>query len=813
MIRLSFSGALKTMGTLDQTNDNAASLSEGLSPLNLDDINITSDTVNISSLQQDLDNFIDSAALDAILNQGADPIHFSREYEDKLQSAEVQAIQAYIAESQNLLSLHKQIKECDDVLGSMEDLLGRFANDLGNISSEIRSIQDQSQEISQKLENRRSLQSGLSDMVSKLTLQPSLIHAIVEGDMSREEFSTHLNDLSDKLDFVLQDEATRRSAAYRDISPELERLRLKAVGRCREFLLEKIWDFRRPRTNLQIKQNIMLRYHNMASFLQKHGGQIYVEVRSGYVDKVSQKIGDLFRSYWAALEQLEENIVGGPTDLLGAPDPISTSSTSGGGGGSSSSSVSASLATSASTFTSFFQSASTTSTRNTKEQSSSSSSSSSSSRGGEVYALGDRSSVLTQLEAPPIVPHAVESQKMKFPFEILFRSLNSLLMDAAAHEYLFCREFWGPSEGGSIFSQLFRPALGFLEGSIGADIQELNDPLALMLAIRITREHALVMARKHNPALDSYFDKITLLLWPRLKAVFDTQLASIPPITGGGANKALLLLPPMPSHHHHHQHQPVVHIMTDRYAHLMASTLLLYADDPSYNSPLDTNIEQLRYRVTDQLLAISRTHVESPSGGAAFLIVNFSHIVNVLKDAGTKGLPSTPGSLTWRGAGGGGGDGRPLGVKGAAVLKEFEEPLSRATSLYVDKQLEAALPQLVVFVTKGEAAAAAAAAAASGSGTVVIPGYEPSKAAPLATDFTKRWESIVRDMNTRVNKDFGGGGGGAGRTLLQACFTQLLLLWNRFLELVKKQGGEGEEVVHRAVTIAAVMYGLKEYRV
>lgn len=794
-------GDSSTSFLLDQTNDNAASLSEGLGPLNLDDINITSDAVNLSSLQQDLDNFIDSVALDAILNQGADPIQFSREYEDKLQSAEVQAIQAYIAESQNLLSLHKQIKECDDVLGDMEDLLGSFANDLGNISSEIRSIQDQSQEISQKLHNRRSLQSVLSDMVSKLTLQPSLIHSIVEGDMSKEEFSTCLKDLSDKLDFVLQDESTRSSAAYRDIAPELERLRLKAIGRCREFLLEKIWDFRRPRTNLQIKQNIMLRYNSMASFLQRHGGQIYVEVRSGYVDKVSQKIGDLFRSYWAALENLEENIVGGPTDLLGAPDPILTTTTGIGGG-----SVSASLAASTSAFTSFFQSTSNTSSTNTKRQQQPTSSS----RGGEVYALGDRSSVLTQLEAPPIVPHAVESQKLKFPFEILFRSLNSLLMDAAAHEYLFCREFWGPSEGGSIFSQLFRPALGFLEDSIGAAIQELNDPLGLMLAIRITREHALVMARKHNPALDTYFDKITLLLWPRLKAVFDTQLASIPPISisgTGGGGKALSLL--APSHHHHQQQQqPMVHIMADRYAHLMASTLLLYADDPSNNSPLNTNIDQLRYRVTDQLLAISRTHVESPSGGgAAFLIANFSHIVNVLKDAGTKGLPSTPGSLTWRG-----GDERPLGVKGAAVLKEFEEPLSRATSLYVDKQLEAALPHLVMFVTKGEAAAAAAANNNNNnSSSIVIPGYEPSKAAPLATDFTKRWESVVRDMNTRVNKDFGGGG--AGRTLLQACFTQLLLLWNRFLELVKKQGVEGEQVVNGAVTIAAVMYGLKEYRV
>lgn len=39
-----------------------------------------------------------------------------------------------------------------------------------------------------------------------------------------------------------------------------------------------------------------------------------------------------------------------------------------------------------------------------------------------------------------------------------------------------------------------------------------------MLMIRINRENTLAMSRKRNPALDGYFDRVNLLLWPRLKA-------------------------------------------------------------------------------------------------------------------------------------------------------------------------------------------------------------------------------------------------------------------------------------------------------
>ena len=43
------------------------------------------------------------------------------------------------------------------------------------------------------------------------------------------------------------------------------------------------------------------------------------------------------------------------------------------------------------------------------------------------------------------------------------------------------------------------------------------DPIALLLMIRVNRENTLAMNRRRVPALDAHFDRVNLLLWPRLK--------------------------------------------------------------------------------------------------------------------------------------------------------------------------------------------------------------------------------------------------------------------------------------------------------
>lgn len=47
--------------------------------------------------------------------------------------------------------------------------------------------------------------------------------------------------------------------------------------------------------------------------------------------------------------------------------------------------------------------------------------------------------------------------------------------------------------------------------------------------------------------------------------------------------------------------------------------------------------------------------------------------------------------------------------------------------------------------------------------------------------------------------------------MLQSAFTQLLLHYNRFLELCKRQGAAGMGVVQGAVTLPSIMYYIKQY--
>lgn len=50
------------------------------------------------------------------------------------------------------------------------------------------------------------------------------------------------------------------------------------------------------------------------------------------------------------------------------------------------------------------------------------------------------------------------------------------------------------------------------------------DCIGLLLMIKITHAHSMVMQRRRVPVLDSFFDRVNMLLWPRFKAVFDNNL-------------------------------------------------------------------------------------------------------------------------------------------------------------------------------------------------------------------------------------------------------------------------------------------------
>ncbi|KAF3772392.1 Vacuolar sorting-associated protein 52 A [Nymphaea thermarum] len=294
-----------------------------------------------------------------------------------------------------------------------------------------------------------------------------------------EEYMKTLEVLSKKLKFIEADAMVKMSKALKDIQPELERLRQKAVSKAYEFIVQKLYALRKPKTNIQIlQQSILLKYKYLILFLKEHGKEVYVEVRGAYVDTMHKVLSAHFRAYIQALEKLQLDIATA-SDLIGVE------------------------ARGAGLFSRVREPL--------KNKSA-------------VFALGDRIAILKEIDQPALIPHIAEASSSKYPYEVLFRSLHKLLMDTATSEYLFCDDFFGEEQ---IFHDIFAGPFAVIDEHFNSILVNCFDAIGLMLMIHIIDQHRLVMSRRRIPCLDSYLDKVKLSLWPRFKMVFDLHLNSL----------------------------------------------------------------------------------------------------------------------------------------------------------------------------------------------------------------------------------------------------------------------------------------------
>ncbi|XP_065881612.1 vacuolar protein sorting-associated protein 52 A-like [Euphorbia lathyris] len=439
---------------------------------------VSSDDISLEGLEQELEECKNDDVVANILSKGTTLRDYTKGVENNLRQVELDSIQDYIKESDNLVSLHDQIRDCDSILSQMETLLSGFQAEIGSISSDIKILQEKSMDMGLKLNNRKVAESQLAKFVEDIIVPPRMVDIIVDGEVNDEYLRT-LEILSKKLKFIEVDPLVKGSKALKDVQPELEKLRQKAISKVFDFIVQKLYALRKPKTNIQIlQQSVLLKYKYVISFLKEHGKEIYVEVRGAYIDTMNKVLSAHFRAYIQALEKLQLDIATS-SDLIG----VETRSSG------------------------LFSRA----REPLKNRSA-------------VFALGERINILKEIDQPALIPHIAEASSQKYPYEVLFRSLHKLLMDTATSEYLFCDDFFAEE---SIFQDIFTGPLAVVDEHFNSILPNCYDAIGLMLMIRIIHQHQLIMSRRRIPCLDSYLDKVNISLWPRFKMVFDLHLSSL----------------------------------------------------------------------------------------------------------------------------------------------------------------------------------------------------------------------------------------------------------------------------------------------
>lgn len=550
------------------------------------------DSEAMHDIEKDLDTYAQHEIIKEILQQGRVQREFAIGIDERLRTAEMEGINEYIQESSTMVALHEQIRSSDAILANMELLLGKFQTELGRVSEEIRQLQVQSQTMGTKLRNRRATEQHLGAFVEQMAVSEPMVVNILDAEVN-EDYLEYLLELNKKLKFMSGNEVARASLAKRELDPPLEKLRIKAVSKVRDFLMNNISLLKRPKTNLQIiQQTSLLKYKHFIRFLAQHGADIYAEVKSEYISVMSRILAAHFRTYLTGMEKMVV-AVAHQADVLGVADPNSQSASS-----------------SAGVLTGLFHKGP-----------------QGGHKGGvpeKLFELGDRSSVLEKgSDQPALIPHVAESEGQKFPYEVVFRNVHKLLMDTATTEFLFCCDFF---EDEACFRELFSPIVSVVEGDLAQALQDNWDMLSVLLMIRINHAQRQLMNKRRIPCLDDYLDRVQLMLWPRFKVIFDGQLASVK----SGAERSLF--------QDSMNHSPSIHGVAKRYAALASSMFVLMAEYDSDESGLFKAqtfydmMDRLWASIFDLLLRMSNLFKDKVSG-MVFLIINYAHMVTTFRTA------------------------------------------------------------------------------------------------------------------------------------------------------------------------------------
>ncbi|TPP61063.1 Abhydrolase domain containing protein 11, partial [Fasciola gigantica] len=310
-------------------------------------------------------------------------------------------------------------------------------------------------------------------------------------------------------------------------------IRFQAVTKIREYLLQKIYSLRKPLTNYQIPQNQMLKFRFYNEFLLAHDREIATEVRSEYVNTMSKVYYSYFKAYCSKLTKLQLDTSSEKDVLLAKrlDDQCGSSAATsmmGAMGLSTSSSSHTSLAASSGGLTTGVGS-----------------------RLG-LFGLGDRAvRVLGQsnVESSIILPHVATKAEVKYPIEVLFRSIHFALLDAACREYYFLSDFFLLSAGsgevstdghnqsraqsGAALHSLFHLVLGRTLSWIQKHTETqlipsaVHDALGLLICLQLL--HAMLRRAKERnvPVLHKFWTDSTEALWVRVTDRLDAHIASL----------------------------------------------------------------------------------------------------------------------------------------------------------------------------------------------------------------------------------------------------------------------------------------------
>lgn len=374
---------------------------------------------------------------------------------------------------------------------------------------------------------------------------------------------------------------------------------------------------------------------------------------------------------------------------------------------------------------------------------------------------------MDQIEDEPILLHVAMAENLKYPFEVIFRSIVKHLSDAATNEFLFVIDFF-QSGTKETFNKMFSRTLSLILEFLENYLLNCYDAIGLLLVIKVTHMQRLVMQRRRIPVLDPFFDRISMLLWPRFKQVFDLNLKSVK--TANPKKLGPIDLSP--------------HYVSKRYAELVSSVFFLQTGSESMGvggggeKMLQYDIHLMRSEMALLLEKLS-TQIPSQKEQKVFFINNFDQILGVFQERRIV----------------------------SEEVQKFEDILMQQREVFAEEEIKSAFPRLISFVVQTEQAMSDLQAAGSAAhGSISL---DEGLVEGLVRDFSVNWRAGIQQINDNVLAYFANFRN--GMEILKQVLTQLLLYYTRFQEIIKRCWVRPPPFSRDVVSTATILMEIKRY--
>lgn len=503
----------------------------------------------------------------------------------RLSEAHRYAVQQCLDNADQLAHLHRQLVNCDSVFERLQQTLNGFQANLGSIGQDMKNLQLQSHHIHQELENRQKVRVELSQFVDDIAVSQTMMKTINEVDANERGFLEALHELHHKITLIIQ-RGNGDAVAVNDTMPILEGLKLKATIKVRDWLLQKMFQFRKPLSNYQVFQHQLLKCRFFYEFLLHHDLISAKELQDEYIDTISKMFFTYFKAYATRLFKLAMKDVATKDDTLGNID-------------------SAKPAGIGSIFSSKQHVVRNKAT---------------------VFSIGTRHQILAEdFLGALIVPHAANQNNQAYQFEALFRSIQLAFIDHYSHEYLFINDFFlvNNEEAIDLHTRAISRAMSVVLKSCEEQIALCWDAISLHLCICLCDKFSDVLAEREVPEVGDYWNSVRSLLWARLNLIMNLHYDSVKSVD----LKKLMNSGSLDA-------RP--HFIVRRYAELTSAHLLIAKlSGKEMGDKMEAVLENSEDSI-EQLLTRMSAMQQTQKNKHVFLINNYDLILSIIDDEESK---------------------------------------------------------------------------------------------------------------------------------------------------------------------------------